>query len=75
MNVELLLPSNYVHLMVVTNIKGMGLSAHYWAINPPAQVQRKERPTDWKFTHTRAIQNQERQVIHIEHTHKLLYKL
>ena len=29
MNVEPLLPSNYVHLMAITNVKGLGLSGNY----------------------------------------------
>ena len=41
MSIEPLLSSNDVHLMAVTNIKGLGLSGHYCAINPPAVVQRK----------------------------------
>ena len=35
--------------------KGLGLSGYYWAFNPSAQVQHKERPTNWINTHTRAI--------------------
>ena len=35
MNTEQLPPSNYMHLMAVTNIKKLGLIGHYWAINPP----------------------------------------
>ena len=46
MSTELLPLSNDVHLMAITNIKGLRLSGHNWAINPPAQVQRKAARLD-----------------------------
>ena len=40
MSMEPLPPSNDVHLMAGMNVKRLGLSGYYWAINPPAMVQR-----------------------------------
>ena len=66
MSTEPLLLSNDVHLMAIMNVKGLWLSGHYWAINPPAQVQRKVARLD--------IYSHKGKWLMLN-THKLLYRL
>ena len=74
MSVEPLPLSNDVHLVAITNVKGLWLSGHYWAINPPAQVQRKK---GWQIGHlfTQGLYKVNRDKWLMLNTHKLLYRL